>query len=354
MGKIPCAVLGASGLVGSRFIKSLHDHPWFSMEILAGSEGSAGSTLRKASAAARGLELGNGVLDQVLVPPDPDAIVDAGIRVAFSSMPASVAGPVETRLAQRGVAVFSNARSHRYDPHVPILVPEVNPTHMGLLGEAETVFGGGFIVCNSNCTTAGVVMALAPLMRWGIEDVTVASYQALSGAGLPGPSAIHMVGNVLPHIDGEEPKMVIETQKILGSFKDKDVHPAQFIMHPTCVRVPTAHGHLLVLQVRIAEELDESDIRRALHNFNGVPQQLDLPTAPQRPIIVRPEDDRPQPALDIDAGGPGRTEGMSVSIGRLRVEGDRIRMVALVHNLVRGAAGGSVLNAELAHAYKYV
>ncbi|NIP36103.1 MAG: aspartate-semialdehyde dehydrogenase [Thermoplasmata archaeon] len=354
MGRIPCAVLGASGMVGSRFIKSLHDHPWFSLDILAGSEGSAGSTLRKASVAARELELANGILDQVLVPPDADAIVDAGIRVAFSSMPASVAGPVETRLAQRGVAVFSNARSHRYDPHVPILVPEVNPTHMGLLGEAETVFGGGFIVCNSNCTTAGVVMALAPLMRWGIEDVTVASYQALSGAGLPGPSAIHMVGNVLPHIDGEEPKMVIETHKILGTFDERDVVPATFAMHPTCVRVPTAHGHLLVLQVRIGEEVDESDLRRALHNFSGVPQQLGLPTAPDPPIMVRLEDDRPQPQLDIEAGGPGRAEGMAVSVGRLRVEGDRVRMVALVHNLVRGAAGGSVLNAELAHAYKYV
>jgi len=354
MGRIPCAVLGASGMVGSRFIKSLHDHPWFSLEILAGSEGSSGSTLRKASAPARDLELPNGVLDQVLVPPDPDAIVDAGIDVVFSAMPASVAGPIETRLAQSGVAVFSNARSHRYDPHVPILVPEVNPTHLGLLGEAESVFGGGFIVCNSNCTTAGVVMALAPLMRWGIEDVTVASYQALSGAGLPGPSAIHMIGNVLPHIDGEEPKMVTETQKILGTFESKDVVPATFPMHPTCVRVPTAHGHLLVLQVRIREEVDESDLRRALHNFNGVPQQLGLPTAPERPIIVRHEDDRPQPLLDKDAGGPGRAEGMVVSVGRLRVEGNRVRVIALVHNLVRGAAGGSVLNAELAHAYKYI
>jgi aspartate-semialdehyde dehydrogenase len=354
MGKIPCAVLGASGMVGSRFIRSLQDHPWFTLEILAGSEGSAGRTLREASDAARDLDLSNGVLDQVLVPPDPDTLIDAGIRVAFSSMPASVAGPIETRLAQGGVAVFSNARSHRYDPHVPILVPEVNPTHMGLLGEAEAVFGGGFIVCNSNCTTAGVVMALAPLTKWDIEEVTVASYQALSGAGLPGPSAIHMVGNVLPFIDGEEPKMVIETQKILGTLKDKDVVPATLAVHPTCVRVPTAHGHLLVLQTRLGGEVDETDILRALHNFNGVPQQMGLPTAPEHPLVVRHEDDRPQPQLDIEAGGPGRAEGMAVSVGRLRVEGYRVRLVVLVHNLVRGAAGGSVLNAELAHAYKYV
>ena len=354
MGKIPCAVLGATGMVGSRFVHALQDHPWFEIELLAGSEGSSGSTLRKASQAARDMHFPNGVLDMVLVPPDPDIIVESGVRVAFSSMPANVAGPIETKLAQAGVAVFSNARSHRYDPHVPILVPEINPTHLGLLGEAESVFGGGFIVCNSNCTASGVVMALAPLVKWGIQEVTIASYQALSGAGLQGPVAIDMMGNVLPHIDGEEGKVRVETLKILGSFKDKDVAPAPFDVHATCVRVPTAHGHLLVLQARIRDELDEADLRRALHNFTGVPQQLDLPTAPDRPVIVRPEDDRPQPRLDLNAGGPGRSEGMSVSVGRLRVEGDRVRIVALVHNLMRGAAGGSVLNAELAHAYKYV
>ncbi len=354
MGKIPCAVLGATGMVGSRFVHALHDHPWFDIELLAGSEGSAGSTLRKASVAARDLHLPNSILDVVMVPPDPDIIVESGIRVAFSSMPASVAGPIETRLAQAGVAVFSNARSHRYDPNVPILVPEINPTHLGLLGEAESVFGGGFIVCNSNCTTSGVVMALAPLTKWGVEEVTIASYQALSGAGLKGPVAIDMMGNVLPHIDGEEGKVRLESLKILGSFKDREVTPAPFDVHATCVRVPTAHGHLLVLQARIRDELDEADLRRALHNFTGVPQQLDLPTAPARPVVVRLEDDRPQPRLDLKAGGPGRAEGMAVSVGRLRVEGDRVRIVALVHNLMRGAAGGSVLNAELAHAYKYV
>ncbi len=354
MGKIPCAILGATGMVGSRFVHALHDHPWFSIEILAGSEGSTGSTLRKASVAARDLHLPNSILDAVMVPPDPDAIVEAGIGVVFSSMPADVAGPIETRLAQAGVAVFSNAGSHRYDPHVPILVPEINPTHMGLLGEAESVFGGGFIICNSNCTTSGVVMAMAPLVKWGIEEVNIASYQALSGAGLKGPAAIDMMGNVLPHISGEEGKVRLETLKILGSFKDRDVHPAPFAVNATCVRVPTAHGHLLVLQARIRDELDEQDLRRALHNFTGVPQQLGLPTAPGKPIIARPEDDRPQPRLDLNAGGPGRAEGMAVTVGRLRVEGDRVRMVALVHNLMRGAAGGSVLNAELAHAYKYI
>jgi aspartate-semialdehyde dehydrogenase len=341
-------------MVGSRFINSLHDHPWFSLEQICGSEASAGSTLREMSAAARGIHLPNGLLDTVLSPPDPDMMVSEGIRVVFSSMPANVAGSIETKLAQAGIAVFSNARSHRYDPHVPILVPEINPTHLGLLGEAESVFGGGLIVCNSNCTTAGVVMALAPIVRWGIEEATIASYQALSGAGLPGPAAMEMMGNVLPHIEGEEGKVREEALKILGTLKDREVVPAQYQIHPTCVRVGTPHGHLLVLQLTLRDQVDEQDVRRALHNFNGVPQQLDLPTAPERPIMVRSEADRPQPRLDINAGGPGRAEGMSVSIGRVRIEGHRLRMVALVHNLVRGAAGGSLLNAELAHAYKYI
>lgn len=354
MERIPCAVLGATGMVGSRFIHSLQDHPWFDLEVLAGSELSAGKTLRAASVPARDLELPSETLDMVLIPPDPYTLVQAGIRVAFSAMPANVAGPIELRLAQSGVAVFSNARSHRYDPHVPILVPEVNAPHLSLLGEAESVYGGGFIVCNSNCTTAGIVMALAPLMRWGLKDVTVASYQALSGAGLPGPSAIQMVGNILPFIDGEEGKVRTETLKILGTLEDRDIVPATVGVHPTCIRVPTPHGHLLVLQADIRDEVDESDLRRVLHNFTGVPQQMDLPTAPERPIVIRPEDDRPQPRLDIDAGGPGRAAGMAVSIGRMRVEEKKLRIVALVHNLVRGAAGGSVLNAELAHAYKYI
>ena len=351
MGKISCAVLGASGLVGSRFIHALQDHPWFSLELICGSEGSAGSTLREASQGARDLNLANGLLDTVLVPPDPDAIAAEGVRVAFSAMPADHAGPIEARLAQSGVA---NARSHRYDPHVPILVPEINPTHLGLVGEAEAVYGAGFIVCNSNCTTSGVVMALAPIMRWGIEEVTISSYRALSGAGLPGPGAIDMMGNVLPHIAGEEEKVREETLKVLGSFQGKDIMPAHFDVHATCVRVPTPHGHLLVLQLKLRDQPSEQDVRRAMHNFTGVPQQLGLPTAPDRPLVVRPEADRPQPRLDIHAGGPGRAEGMAVSVGRIRIEGNRLRILALVHNLVRGAAGGSVLNAELAHAYKYI
>ena len=341
-------------MVRSRFSYALQDHPWFSLELMCGYEGSAGSTLQKASQAARDLHLPNRILETVLVPPDPDILAAEGMRVVFSAMPAVHAGPIEARLAQSGVAVFSNARSHRYDPHVPILVPEINPTHLGLLGGAEAVFGAGFIVCNSNCTTSGVVMALAPIIRWGIEEVNIASYQALSGAGLPGPGAIDMMGNVLPHIKDEEGKVREETLKILGTFQGRDVVPAPFDVHPTCVRVPTPHGHLLALQIVLRDTPSEQEVRRAMHNFTGVPQQLELPTAPERPLVVRVEDDRPQPRLDLLAGGPGRAEGMAVTVGRIRVEGDRLRILALVHNLVRGAAGGSMLNAELAHAYKYV
>jgi len=181
----------------------------------------------------------------------------------------------------------------------------------------------------------------------------VASYQALSGAGYPGPAAISILGNVLPFIKNEEEKLRAETKKIMGPLQGRELVPAPFDVFATCVRVNTAHGHLLAVQLRLRDEADEAEVLRALRKFTGVPQQLGLPTAPQWPVAVRTEPDRPQPKFDVNAGG-GRAAGMTVSVGRVRAEGRRLRFVALVHNLVRGAAGGAVLNAELAHAYHYV
>jgi aspartate-semialdehyde dehydrogenase len=353
MGRIPCAVLGASGMVGSRFVAALHDHPWFSMDMLCGSDRSVGKTLRDASAAARDMELPSEVLDMALSPPEPAAMEREGVRAVFSSIPADFAGPLETRIAQAGMAVFSNARSHRMDPNVPILIPEVNPSHLGLLGRADEVSGSGFIVCNSNCTTSGLTVPLAPLQKWGIEEVVVASYQALSGTGYPGPAAISILGNVLPFIKNEEEKLRAETKKIMGPLQGRELVAAPFDVFATCVRVNTAHGHLLAVQLKLKEEPEAEEVLRALRKFTGVPQQLGLPTAPQWPVAVRTEPDRPQPKFDANAGG-GRAAGMTVSVGRIRVEGNRLRFIALVHNLVRGAAGGAVLNAELAHAYQYV
>jgi aspartate-semialdehyde dehydrogenase len=351
--KIPVAILGASGMVGSRFVAALHDHPWFSLAMMCGSERSVGRTLRDASPAARDMDLPAEVLDMGLAPPDPAAMARGGVRAVFSSIPAEAAGPLETRIAQSGIAVFSNARSHRMDPNVPILIPEVNPSHLGVLGEASEVADGGFIVCNSNCTTSGIVVPLAAIQRWGIEELVVASYQALSGAGYPGPAAISILGNVLPFIKNEEEKVRAESKKIMGSLRDHELVPAPFDVFATCIRVNTAHGHVLAIQLTLRDEVDPEEVVRALRKFTGVPQQLGLPTAPQWPIEVRPEPDRPQPRLDVDAGG-GRAAGMAVSVGRVRVEGRRVRIVALVHNLVRGAAGGAVLNAELARAYHYI
>ena len=353
MDKVPVAILGASGMVGSRFIAALHDHPWFELRMMCGSERSVGKTLREASVAARDMDLPGEVLDMTFGPPDPAAMAREGVRAVFSSIPAEAAGPLETRIAQSGMAVFSNARSHRMDPTVPILIPEVNPSHLGVLGEAADVAGGGFIVCNSNCTTSGLVVPLAAIQRWGVEEVVVASYQALSGAGYPGPAAISILGNVLPFIKNEEEKLRAESKKVMGSLKDHELVPAPFSVFATCIRVNTAHGHVLAIQLKLREEVDAEELARAMRKFTGVPQQLGLPTAPAWPIEVRPEPDRPQPRLDANAGG-GRAAGMAVSVGRIRVEGDRVRVVALVHNLVRGAAGGAVLNGELARAYHYL
>ncbi len=345
--------MGASGMVGSRFVLALHDHPWFSLEMLCGSERSVGKTLRDASPGARELGLPPEVLDLTMSPADPGAMQRAGVRAVFSSVPADFAGPLETRIAQSGIPVFSNARSHRMDPNVPILIPEVNASHLGVVGEAPDIAGGGFIVCNSNCTTSGVVIPLAALQRWGVEEVVVSSYQALSGAGYPGPAAISMLGNVLPFIKGEEEKVRAESKKVLGSLNGGEIVNAPFELYATCVRVATSHGHLLALQVKLRDEPEHDEVLRALRKFTGAPQQLGLPTAPAWPIEVRAEPDRPQPKYDANAGG-GRASGMAVSVGRVRVEGDRLRLVALVHNLMRGAAGGSVLNAELARAWHYI
>ena len=340
-------------MVGSRFVAALHDHPWFELRMMCGSERSVGKTLRESSAAARDMDLPSEILDMGLAPPDPAAMAREGVRAVFSSIPAEAAGPLETRIAQSGMAIFSNARSHRMDPNVPILIPEVNPSHLGVLGAADEVSGGGFIVCNSNCTTAGLVVPLAAIQKWGIEEVVVASYQALSGAGYPGPAAISILGNVLPFIKNEEEKLRAESKKVMGPLRGRELVDAPFDVFATCVRVNTAHGHLLAVQLKLKEEPDAEEVARALRKFTGVPQQLGLPTAPAWPIEVRPEPDRPQPRLDANAGG-GRAAGMAVSVGRVRVEGDRVRIVALVHNLVRGAAGGAVLNGELAHAYHYL
>jgi aspartate-semialdehyde dehydrogenase len=256
-----------------------------------------------------------------------------------------VAGSVEVDYATRGHFVFSNAASHRMDPLVPLLVPEVNHEHSALIAEQRRFKKwSGHIVTNPNCSSAVLVSALHPLQQaFGLQKVMVTTLQAISGAGYPGLSALDVLDNVTPYIGGEEAKLEAEPLKMLGRFANDAIHDADFQVSAHCNRVGTRDGHLECVSVTLGSNPSLDDIAKVFRSYTSLPQQLNLPTAPAHPVIFRTEPDRPQTRLDRDAGN-----GMGVSVGRLRecpLLG--VKFVALGSNTMRGAAGGSVLNAEL-------
>jgi len=338
--RIPVAVLGATGSVGQRMVSLLADHPWFEPRVLLASERSAG---RKFSEAA----------SWILPGPIPAAVADLevlhvgappDVPLVFSALDASVAGAAEKTCAEAGSLVVSNARSHRYDRDVPLLVPEVNADHLDLLPHQSTTGG---IITNPNCSTIGLVLALKPLSdRFGVRRVSVVTLQALSGAGLPGVPSMHVIDNVIPFIPGEEEKLEKEPLKILGTLKGSHVEPADLVVSAQCNRVPVLDGHTEAVSIELASGASEDDLWEAWVGFRGEPQRLELPSAPRQPIhrIRRP--DGPQPRLHRDLEG-----GMATAIGRLRTCPILdFRFVLLSHNTLRGAAGGSLLAGELAMA----
>lgn len=343
---IRVGVLGATGTVGQRFLQLLDGHPIFAVTALAASDRSDGKPYAEACtwrlpgevpAAARALRV------QAAEPPlDCD--------VVFSSLPADIAGPVETRFAQAGYPVISNSSAHRLSDPVPLIIPEVNPDHLGLLDACRET-QRGFIVTNPNCSAVMIALALAPLAtRFGVSAVVATTLQALSGAGYPGVSALDITDNVIPFIAGEEEKIERETRKIMGRFQDGRVAPADFAVSAQCHRVNVVDGHLAAVRVTLGRPVEPSELREAFAAFRGLPQELGLPSAPERPIVVRDEPDRPQPRLDRDAG-----RGMSVTVGRIARDGVLgHRFVVLSHNTVRGAAGAAILNAELLLAKGYL
>jgi len=276
-------------------------------------------------------------------------------RIAFSGIPSDLAGPTETDLAGMGVAVFSNAGSHRMDAHVPIIIPEVNPDQFESIKDQSTYKDGGFIVTNANCSSTGIAAPLTAINKaFGLKQVFVSTYQALSGAGYPGVPSLDAVGNVVPFIKNEEEKMESELAKMLGTYSDGAFHYANFKVMANCARVPVIDGHLESLVLDLEQQPSLEELEKCLVDFRGEPQKLNLPTAPEQPIIVRHEENRPQPAFDVMAGTPARAKGMAVTIGRLRQSNGYYKAFAMSHNTIRGAAGGSVLNAELAVAKKIV
>lgn len=338
--RIPVAVLGATGSVGQRFVQLLADHPWFELAEVVASDRSAGQKYAEATdwrlgadmpQAAGGLEV-------------KDYSADLTSPVVFSALPGEVAEEIEQRMAREGRALFSNTSFHRMTPDVPLLIPEVNPEHAAAIKVQQQNRGwSGFIVTNPNCSAIHLVLALKPLHdAFGIDALAVTTMQAVSGAGYPGVPSLDMIDNVVPFISTEEEKMTEETKKLLGGF-DGAFRPAQIVMTAHCNRVPVRDGHTECVSIRFKEAATPAQAAEAMAAFRARPQELDLPSAPARPVIVRTERNRPQPNLDRDA-----EKGMATTVGRVRecpLLGTKF--VLLGHNTVRGAAGASILNAEL-------
>jgi aspartate-semialdehyde dehydrogenase len=332
-------IAGATGLVGQRLVGAVAAHPWFRL-------GAVGASVRS-SGKAYG-EIVRWMLPEP-VPPGASALTVggcapsdfAGCDLVLSALDAGVAAEVEPQLAASGIAVVSNSSALRMAEDVPLLVPEVNGSHAVRISGRV---GGGFIVTNPNCSVTGLALALAPLDRaFGVRRVVVATLQSVSGAGLSGPRAIDLLDNVIPYIPDEEEKIEAELGKILGSATAEGFVPANVAVAAHCHRVPTVDGHLEAVSVELAKRATPDEAMAVLAAFRGDIDGLNLPTAPERPIVVRREPDRPQTRLDRDEG-----RGMSVVVGRVRAcPVMTLRLVLLSHNMVRGAAGGAMLNAEL-------
>jgi len=341
MTKIPVAVLGATGAVGQHFVRLLADHPWFEIAALAASDRSEGRPYREACSWVIAGDMPAAVRDMVVKRPAPPLPV----RLVFSALPVPAAREVEPAFAQAGYAVCSNAAAFRYDPDVPLVIPEVNADHLSMIeGQRARRGWPGFIVTSPNCTTTGLVLALKPLdVAFGVHKIFVATMQAFSGAGYPGIPSLDILDNVVPYIGGEEEKMERETRLLLGHVTQGQRSEADIAISAQTNRVPVLDGHTLCVSAGFERPPAPEDAVQALQQFRGPAFIAALPSAPQAPLVVRSENDRPQPRRDRDA-----QNGMVVSVGRVRKCALLdLRMVVVVHNTRRGAAGGALLNAEL-------
>ncbi len=340
--KFRVGILGATGVVGQRFIQLLENHPQFEITALAASDRSQGKSYAVACTWRLPGEMPEAVRQIAVEAPAPPLDCD----FVFSSLPTDVAKQAEEHFAHAGYPVISNSSPHRMGADVPLLIPEVNPEHLELIEAQRTNrdYNRGFIVTNPNCSAIAVVLALAPLhAKFGVTSCVVTTMQALSGAGYPGVASLDATDNVIPFIGGEEEKVEAETRKILGTVSQGEILDADMKVSAQCNRVNVTDGHMASIRVAFAKKISIKEIREALASFRGVPQELKLHSAPARPVIVRDEIDRPQPRLDRDAGN-----GMSVTVGRISEDSVLdYRFVALGHNTIRGAAGAAILNAEL-------
>ena len=339
--KFRVGILGATGMVGQRFIQLLADHPQFEVTAVAASDRSQGKAYGDACSWRLTGEMPSFVRSMRVQAPAPPLDCD----LVFSSLPGDIARETEGSFAAAGYPVISNSSAYRMDPDVPLLIPEVNHPHLGLLSrQRQQNSSGGFIVTNPNCSTIMVALALAPLhAAFGISACAATTLQALSGAGYPGVASLDILDNVLPYIASEEEKIETETTKILGHFVADRIEGASMAVSAQCHRVNVADGHMAAVRVKLSRRAELPELRDALASFRSLPQEMGLHSAPPTPIVVRDEPDRPQPKLDRDAG-----QGMTITIGRLMPDSVLdYRFVALSHNTIRGAAGAAILNAEL-------
>ena len=349
--KIRVGVLGATGAVGQRFVQMLEGHPWFELSVLCASQRNTGKRYADAC---------NWLLRGDMPPHLRDCVLQEiapGIdcQLVFSALPSGPARTIEAELAAAGYIVCSNASAYRYEPDVPLLIPEVNPEHVGLIDLQRRQRGWpGFITTNPNCSTTHLVSALHPLHEaFGVRKVFVVTMQAVSGAGYTGVPSMDVIDNVIPFINAEEEKMESrEPQKLLGTFDGKAVQMADFVVSAHCNRVPVRNGHLAAVSVEFARRPSLEDVRRAWAEYKPLPQRMGLPSAPDEAILYREEADRPQPRMDRLAGS---VPGMTTVVGRLRADPLlHVKFLALGHNTIRGAAGGSLLNAELLVSQGYL
>ncbi len=349
MDKLKVAVLGATGMAGQWFASLLEEHPYFELVALGASKRSAGKKYREAVKWIIPRPFPEKFGDMVVFDAaDPDSLPEK-VDLVFSALPSEVAGEIELKYLKKGINVVSNASPFRLEPDVPLMNPEINSDHLELLKKQER--WGAKLVKNPNCTTAVLTLPLKPILdEFGIEEITVTTMQAISGAGFAGLTAYSIVDNLIPYIAKEEYKVKVESKKMLGKYEDGEVKPAEFAVEATTTRVPVLDGHTEVVYIKTKRDVDVHLVKDVLKNFRGEPQKLDLPTAPPQPVIVREENDRPQPRLDRMNGN-----GMAVTVGRIEItDMKRVRMVMVGHNLLRGASGVSVLTAELMYKKGYI
>ena len=347
--RIPVAVLGATGAVGQRFIQLLAAHPWFEIAAVAASERSAGHHYAEAANWVIPSDPPPRVGEMIVQPLEPNLPA----KLVFSALPSSIAREIEPIFAQAGYAVCSNASAFRQEPGVPLLIPEINADHVAMITLQQAERGWpGFIVTSPNCTTTGIVMPLKPLDdAFGLQKVFAATMQAISGAGYPGVASLDILDNVIPYIGGEEEeKIEAETRLLMGSIVDGQRVEADLIISSQANRVPVLDGHTVCLSLGFERKPSVAEAIRVLEEYRGADVVRELPSAPEHPILVRHEPNRPQPRRDRDAGG-----GMAITVGRVReCPLLDLRLVSVSHNTLRGAASGSILNAELLVAEGFV